>query len=190
MIPAPFLLEAYRTGMFPMGNREGGIDWYSPHQRGIIPIDGFHVPRRLSRLLRQHSFEIRINTAFREVIFACAALEDSWISREIRESYVHLYRIGFAHSVEAWQGAMLAGGLYGVSLHGAFFGESMFHRVTNASKAALVALVERLRDRGYLLLDTQWTTPHLERFGAIDIPRARYLRMLDESMQRECTFFP
>lgn len=188
MIPAPFLLEAYRTGIFPMGNREGGIDWYSPHQRGIIPLDTFHVPHRLARLVRQGRFEIRINTAFADVIAACAALEDSWISDEIRHSYVNLYSLGFAHSVETWEGGRLVGGLYGVSLRGAFFGESMFNRVTNASKVALVALVSRLRTRGYMLLDTQWTTAHLERFGAIEIPRAQYLRRVEESMRLDCRF--
>jgi leucyl/phenylalanyl-tRNA--protein transferase len=188
MIPAPFLLEAYRTGIFPMGNREGGIDWYSPHRRGIIPLDTFHVPRRLARVIRRGRFAITFDTAFTDVIAACAALEDSWISDEIRESYVNLFTLGFAHSVEAWQGERLVGGLYGVNLRGAFFGESMFHHVTDASKVALVALVDRLRARGYLLLDTQWTTSHLERFGAIEIPRAQYLRKLRESMKLDCRF--
>lgn len=188
MLSAPLLLEAYRTGIFPMGNREGGIDWYSPHFRGIIPLDTFHVPRRLARLMRQQRFEIRIDTAFAEVIAACAALEDSWISREIRDSYINLYELGFAHSVESWQEGRLVGGLYGVNLRGAFFGESMFHRVTDASKVALVALVERLRARGYVLLDTQWTTAHLERFGAIEIPRAAYLRLLDRAMTLDRRF--
>lgn len=188
MIDAPLLLAAYRTGIFPMGTAEGGIDWYSPEWRGIIPIDTFHVPHRLARLVRSHRFDVRINTAFEEVIAACAALEDSWITPAILDSYVNLHRLGFAHSVETWQGGRLVGGLYGVSLRAAFFGESMFNRVTDASKVALVALVERLRLRGYRLLDTQWITEHLSQFGAVEISRADYLALLDESMQTACRF--
>ena len=188
MIAASSLLAAYRTGLFPMGSPEGGLDWYSPERRGIIPLDRFHVPRRLARLVRQGRFDIRIDTAFEEVMAACAALEDSWINQEIFDSYVNLHRLGFAHSVESWDGPRLAGGLYGVSLQGAFFGESMFNRVTDASKVALVALVGRLRGRGYRLLDTQWITEHLRQFGAVEIPRARYLALLEESMQTTCRF--
>jgi leucyl/phenylalanyl-tRNA--protein transferase len=169
----------------------GEIRWYSPDPRGIIPLDTFHVPRRLARAMRGKALEIRVDTAFREVITACSRREDSdgnWIDAEIIESYTNLHVEGYAHSIETWQGDLLIGGLYGVSLGGAFFGESMFHHVADASKAALVALVERLRARGYTLLDTQWVTEHLEQFGAVEIPRRRYLRLLDAALKIETGF--
>lgn len=170
-----------------MGMPDGEIRWFSPDPRGILPLDRFHVPRRLARILRQGRFEVRVDTAFEEVIRACAAADETWITPEIESAYVGLHRQGKAHSVEAWLEDRLAGGLYGVSLGCAFFGESMFHRVTDASKVALHALVERLRARGYLLLDIQWVTPHLQQFGATEIPRREYLRLLQESLRRECT---
>lgn len=191
MIPSDLLLEAYATGWFPMGmppDRGGGIEWFSPNPRGVIPLDRFSVSTRLARVVRRATFEIRVDTAFADVMRACAARDDTWISDEIVDSYTALHALGFAHSVEAWKDEQLAGGLYGVAVRGAFFGESMFHRVTDASKVALVALVERLRSRGYSLLDIQWVTPHLAQFGAIEIPRRRYLRLLGEALQRECTF--
>lgn len=190
MIPATTLLAAYRIGFFPMGVGNG-VEWFSPDPRGILPLDRFHIPRRLARVLRQGKFTVTINRAFEEVIRACARLdrpEDNWINDEIRSSYLVLHRLGFAHSVETWWQGRLAGGLYGVSLRGAFFGESMFHRVSDASKVALCALVERLRARGYRLLDIQWVTPHLARFGAIEIPRAEYLARLEDAMAVECRF--
>ncbi len=164
MIPTDLLVSAYASGWFPMAV-EGDIRWFSPDPRGILPIESFHVPQRLSRVFRQGVFRIEIDRAFADVMQACAADErdpddpGSWISEEIIESYVALHERGFAHSVEAWQDDRLVGGLYGVALRGAFFGESMFYRATDASKVALVALVERLRSRGYVLLDTQWVTP-------------------------------
>jgi leucyl/phenylalanyl-tRNA--protein transferase len=185
MIATEVLLSAYASGWFPMAVARGDIRWYSPDPRGIIPLDTFHVSRRLARSLRQQRFEIRVNSSFRAVIQACADREDSdgdWIDDEIIESYCGLHEQGFAHSVETWRDGVLAGGLYGVAIGGAFFGESMFHRETDASKAALAALVERLRGRGYSLLDTQWVTDHLAQFGATEIPRRRYLRMLDEAL--------
>jgi leucyl/phenylalanyl-tRNA--protein transferase len=190
VIPTPLLLQAYRTGFFPMGMDDGEIRWFSPDPRGVIPLESFHVPARLARVIRQGRFEIRIDTAFRAVIEACAAdrEEGTWITREILDAYTELHRLGLAHSVEAWQGDRLSGGLYGVSLQGAFFGESMFSRETNASKVALVALVERLRARGFQLLDTQWITPHLEQFGAVEIPRREYLRRLKLALRLECQF--
>jgi leucyl/phenylalanyl-tRNA--protein transferase len=172
----------------------GEIRWFSPDPRGIIPLDGFRVPRRLARLCRQGRFRIEIDRAFETVIRACAEAErdeedpGSWISEEIIGSYVALHRLGVAHSVEAWSGDRLAGGLYGVALGCAFFGESMFHRETDASKVALVALVERLRRRGFGLLDTQWVTPHLQQFGAVEIPRKAYLKRLASSLGRTCSF--
>jgi leucyl/phenylalanyl-tRNA---protein transferase len=191
MIPAELLVSAYASGWFPMAVEPGEIRWYSPDPRGIIPLETFHTSRRLSRLIRQRRFEVRINQDFSAVIHACAARQDedgSWIDDEILDSYCALHERGLAHSVETWQEGALAGGLYGVAIGGAFFGESMFHRVTDASKVAMVALVERLRDRGFVLLDTQWVTEHLEQFGAIEIPRRRYLRLLDSALRVQATF--
>jgi leucyl/phenylalanyl-tRNA--protein transferase len=184
------LVRAYRKGLFPMALEDGEIGWFSPDPRGILPVDTFHVPGRLARLVRQAPYEIAIDRAFEDVMRACAERprEGTWISEEIVESYTALYRLGLAHSVEAWRDGELVGGLYGVHLGGAFFGESMFHRATDASKLALVALVDRLARRGFTLLDTQWITPHLVQFGAIEIPRAEYLRRLEEALKRDCSF--
>lgn len=167
------------------------IKWFSPDRRGIVPLDRFHAPRRLRRIVRQGRFEVSENRAFREVIVACGSRTDpagNWIDEEIVESYTALHAAGFAHSIETWRDGSLVGGLYGVSLRGAFFGESMFHLVTDASKVALCALVERLRAHGYVLLDIQWLTPHLERLGAIEVPRRRYLELLEDAMQEDCLF--
>jgi leucyl/phenylalanyl-tRNA--protein transferase len=194
MIPSDVLVSAYASGWFPMAIEKGDIRWYSPDPRGIIPLESFHVPARLARVVRRGGFRIAIDTAFDRVIRACAESErdredpGSWIDEEIIESYEALHRLGLAHSVEAWRGDELAGGLYGVALGGAFFGESMFHHQTDASKVALAALVDRLTARGYRLLDTQWLTEHLEQFGAIEVPRRRYLKMLEESLKIDCNF--
>lgn len=194
MIAIDLLVSAYTSGWFPMAVGDAGIRWFSPDPRGIIPLDTFHVPRRLSRVFRTGRFTIEIDKDFATVIRACAEADrddeesGTWIDAEIIESYTALHAAGYAHSVEVWQDGRLAGGLYGVSIGGAFFGESMFHDVTDASKVALVALVDRLRARGYRLLDTQWTTPHLEQFGAIEIPRRRYLQMLVAALDRDCSF--
>ena len=178
-IDPELLLRAYALGWFPMGTgRRGRIEWFSPDPRGILPIQTFHAPSRLRRVVRQSRFTIRIDTAFEAVMRACAHRDETWITEDIVASYVSLHRLGFAHSVETWQDDQLVGGLYGVALGGAFFGESMFHTATDASKVALVALVERLRDRGFVLLDTQWVTPHLAQFGGVEIPRADYLERL------------
>ena len=190
-IPIPLVLEAYRHGAFPMGTEDGGLHWYAPDPRGVLPLQPFHIARRLARTVRQGVFDIRIDTAFRAVMLECADQRDdegTWITPVILETYCALHELGHAHSVEAWRGDRLAGGLYGVSLGGAFFGESMFHRETDASKVALVALVDRLRTRGYALLDIQWVTPHLAQFGAIEIPRRRYLRLLREALRLDCRF--
>ncbi len=191
MIPADVLLEAYATGWFPMGlppGQGGAIEWFSPHPRGVMPLDRLHVSARLARIVRQERYDVRLDTAFREVMQSCAARDETWITEEIVASYAALHELGFAHSVEAWRGDRLVGGLYGVALRGAFFGESMFHRERDASKVALVALVERLRARGYVLLDIQWVTPHLAQFGAIEVPRRRYLRLLAQAMQLDRRF--
>jgi len=171
-----------------MAMENGEIAWFSPDPRGIILLDAFHIPHGLKRALKKGVFEIRVNTAFEEVIRACGERAETWISEEIVESYVNLHRLGFAHSVEAWLDNELAGGLYGVSLSGAFFGESMFHRVTDASKVALVGLVNRLNERGFHLLDTQYVTSHLKIFGAVEISRSKYLRLLKQALALECKF--
>ena len=191
MISTDTLLTAYASGWFPMSVAPGDIRWYSPDPRGIIPLDAFHAPRRLARTVRQERFELRYDTSFRAVVAACADRRDpdgNWIDDEILESYCALHQLGFAHSVETWQDGALVGGLYGVALRGAFFGESMFHRARDASKVALAALVDRLRAQGFVLLDTQWVTDHLVQFGAIEIPRRRYLRLLDQALRVNATF--
>ncbi|MEO8070876.1 MAG: leucyl/phenylalanyl-tRNA--protein transferase [Acidobacteriota bacterium] len=190
MIDPALLVRAYREGIFPMALEDGEIGWFSPDPRGILPLDTFHVPSRLRRLSRQELFSIRIDHDFAGVMRACAAgrAEGTWISDEILDSYVALFERGMAHSVETWFDDTLVGGLYGVHLGGAFFGESMFHRKTDASKVALVALVERLKRQKFTLLDVQWTNPHLDRFGAIAIPRTRYMRMLRDALERTCVF--
>jgi len=188
VIPSDLLLAAYSSGWFPMADESGTISWYSPDPRGVLPLDTFHVPSRLQRTLRRSSLQVKIDAAFADVMRACAVAEresedgGTWISEEIIASYCALHALGHAHSVEVRDGDRLVGGLYGVALGGAFFGESMFHTATDASKIALVALIERLRARGFTLLDTQWVTPHLEQFGAIEIPRPDYLRRLEASL--------
>ena len=190
MIDPALLVRAYRQGIFPMALEDGEIGWFSPNPRGILPLDRAHMPARLARVMRQGRFEIVVDRDFEAVMRACAARPDegTWISEEIIQSYLTLHRLGLAHSVEAWADDRLVGGLYGVHLAGAFFGESMFHRVTDASKVALMALVDRLQRRGFVLLDIQWVTPHLEQFGAIEIPRTEYLLLLHRALAKECTF--
>jgi len=191
MLDVDLLLSAYAGGWFPMAVAPGEIRWFSPDPRGIIPLDTFHVPQRLARVVRSGRFEIRINTDFAAVMRGCAERREpdgTWIDEEIFESYLALHRAGYAHSVEAWRDGALAGGLYGVALGAAFFGESMFHRVPDASKVALAALVDRLRGRGFALLDTQWVTEHLTQFGAREIPRRRYLRLLADALRLEARF--
>jgi leucyl/phenylalanyl-tRNA--protein transferase len=189
MISAALLIEGYLHGVFPMGMEDGQIGWFSPDPRAIIPLDdAFHVPHGLKRVLARKKFDVRIDQSFEAVMRACARRKETWITAEIIESYCELQRRGFAHSVEAWHEDRLAGGLYGVAIGGAFFGESMFHRETDASKVALYGLVQRLRERGYTLLDTQWITPHLKQFGAVEIPRRQYLRLLAGATGRKCEF--
>lgn len=169
-------------------SRHGPIGWYSPELRAILPLDGFIIPRSLRALLRKADFEIRINCAFEDVITNCARRTETWISDEIIRSYVALHIEGHAHSVESWRDGKLAGGLYGVSIGGAFFGESMFTHFRDASKVALASLVRRLRERNFLLLDTQIMNDHMRRFGAIEIARARYLQLLQKAMTAKVTF--
>jgi leucyl/phenylalanyl-tRNA---protein transferase len=188
------LLAAYAAGVFPMAESadEPELFWVDPRRRGILPLDAFHVPRRLRRLIRHDGFEIRCDTAFEEVVRGCAEATEkrpnTWINDEIVRLYTSLSARGAAHSVEAWLDGLLVGGLYGVSLGAAFFGESMFSRVTDASKVALVHLAARLRLGGYRLLDTQFLTAHLARFGGIEISRTRYHRLLAEALTYRASF--
>ncbi len=182
MIEPETLLLGYRLGCFPMAMDDGAIEWFSPTRRGIIPLDTFRLPHTARRAWKRKIFEIKVDSAFPEVIRACARRAETWINEEIIASYEQLHRLGHAHSVETWRNGQLAGGLYGVALGGAFFGESMFHRVTDASKIALAALVEHMNERGFVLLDTQWLTPHLEQFGAVEVARTKYLELLERSL--------
>jgi leucyl/phenylalanyl-tRNA--protein transferase len=193
-ITPELMLRAYRIGLFPMAeSREARtLYWLDPEMRGVMPLDAFHVPRRLARTLRRNPYEVTANTAFEAVIDACAAPRpgsaDSWINADIRRLFVALHRQGHAHSVESWRGDELVGGLYGVALGGAFFGESMFSRADDASKVALVHLVARLRLGGFTLLDAQFQTEHLAQFGTREIPRAEYKRLLAEAVEVEAHF--
>lgn len=188
-IPPEQLLACYAQGLFPMADSaRGPIRWYRADPRGIIDLDAFHVPARLARALRRQPFDTTINEAFEAVIRQCADRDETWISEGIVQSYLELHRLGYAHSVESRRQGRLVGGLYGVALQGAFFGESMFHLEPNASKAALIALVRRLRERGYLLLDTQMVTPLTLQFGAIEIPEHAYRRRLKQALAKSCSF--
>ena len=184
------LLAAYANGYFPMAKsrEDKAIYWYYPEERGIIPLDAFHVPRSLARFMRKEPFRITTNTAFKKVIQGCAevgkgARDGTWINDAIIRTYSELHAHGFAHSVECWEDEKLVGGVYGVALGSAFFGESMFSRTPNASKVALVHLVTLLREAGYTLLDTQFVNDHLLQFGVIEIPREEYLAQLLEAMR-------
>lgn len=189
IIEPEFLLAAYSAGYFPMADsRKGEVHWYVPVYRGIIPLDSFKISRSLNQTLRKNIFDVRFDTLFEQVIRACAEREDTWISEEIVQSYLRLHKLGFAHSVEAWKDGVLAGGLYGVALGAAFFGESMFSRTRDASKVALVHLAERLRKQKFELLDTQFVTQHLVRFGAIEISRSDYLVLLRKAIRKKRSF--
>ncbi|PZA11831.1 leucyl/phenylalanyl-tRNA--protein transferase [Rhodopseudomonas palustris] len=188
------LLRAYACGIFPMAESvdDPSLFWVEPDMRGIIPLGGFRVTSRLARTVRSDAFTVTVDRDFKAVIDGCAApqpgRDDTWINRRIRELYIGLHEIGHCHSVEVWQDGDLVGGLYGVSLGRAFFGESMFHRARDASKVALVHLVARLLAGGYILLDTQFVTDHLKSFGAIEVPRLRYRNLLDDALDGEASF--
>jgi leucyl/phenylalanyl-tRNA--protein transferase len=189
------LLEAYAAGLFPMAEdrRDRRLFWIDPLRRGVLPLDRFHVPRRLLRTVRRDLYRVSTDLAFAAVIEACAEPQSgrprTWINDPMIALYAELNRQGHAHSVECWQGAKLVGGLYGVSLGGAFFGESMFSRARDASKVALVHLVARLKVCGYRLLDTQFVTPHLRQFGAVEISRARYRALLASALKHRSNFY-
>ncbi len=185
------LLSAYAQGIFPMADQKGIVKWFSADPRGILPLDRFHVPHTLGQLIRNgKGFEVRFNYDFTATMKACREqrADGTWINNKLIRAYTELHELGFAHSVETWWDGQLAGGLYGVSLGAAFFGESMFHRRKDASKIALVAMVNRLNQRGFELLDTQASTSHLKRFGCIEIPAGEYLRRLDLALKKTATF--
>ncbi|SCY78414.1 leucyl/phenylalanyl-tRNA--protein transferase [Microvirga guangxiensis] len=190
-ITPEILLKAYAAGIFPMAEDadDPSLFWVEPRERGIIPLDGFHIPKRLARTIRSDEFEVRIDHDFDAVIAGCAApaadREKTWINRRIRDLYGQLFDAGFCHTVEVYRDENLVGGLYGVRLKGAFFGESMFHKERDASKVALVHLVARLKRGGFTLLDTQFVTPHLAQFGAIEVPRRSYKQMLREALDQD-----
>ena len=190
------IIKAYALGLFPMAESHNSkeIRFYDPDVRGLIPIDnslgnGLHIPRRLQRRVRQHPYDITIDQDFAAVLTACAARSsirtDTWINADIRQLYIALHKIGFAHSVEVWLGGDLVGGLYGVRLRAAFFGESMFSHLTDASKIALVHLMARLRHGGFRLLDAQFSNEHLKQFGVIDVPRIEFQRRLADALAAE-----
>jgi leucyl/phenylalanyl-tRNA--protein transferase len=193
-ITPQILLRAYAAGLFPMGEDEAdeALSWYDPRERGIFPLDGLIVSKSLAKTIRAQKFEIRVDGDFDRVIAACAESrpdrEKTWINHSIVLLFRELFDLGFAHTVEAWRDGELVGGLYGLALAGAFFGESMFHRATDASKVCLVHLVARLRRGGFSLLDAQFITPHLQSLGAIEIPRAEYRRRLDAALRRRGDF--
>lgn len=188
------LLKAYQSGIFPMAESadDPELFWVDPERRGIIPLDEFHVPRRLRRVVRQERFEVRVDSDFAATLAACAEATEkrpnTWINGEIVRLYTALHARDNAHSVECWLDGRLVGGLYGVSIGGAFFGESMFSRVADASKVALVHLVALMRVGGFRLLDLQFVTPHLAQFGAVEIPRVQYRRLLAEALRYRCVF--
>jgi leucyl/phenylalanyl-tRNA---protein transferase len=186
------LLRAYAMGIFPMsdGRDDPEIHWIDPRRRGILPLDGFHISRSLAKRLRSGQFRVTIDTVFEAVVEACAEREETWISQRIQRLYVELHGLGFAHSVEVWEGDALVGGVYGVTLGTAFFGESMFSRTTDASKVALAYAVHRLRAGGFRLFDTQFLTPHLASLGGVELPRAEYHRQLAAALEEVGTFAP
>jgi leucyl/phenylalanyl-tRNA---protein transferase len=194
LITPEILLQAYAVGLFPMAESadDPSIHWVEPKLRGIIPLESFHASTKLKRLARSDAFQVTFNTNFAGVIDACAAATpdrpSTWINARIRSLYIELHALGFCHSVEVYQAGALVGGLYGVSLGGAFFGESMFHTATNASKIALVHLVARLKAHNFTLLDTQFITDHLKQFGAIEISAKKYRALLDAALTVEAEF--
>lgn len=187
-LTAGAVLRAYREGFFPMACGDGVMRWFSPDPRGIMPLEDFHVPHGLRRVLRRTDFCATVDMAFGEVVAGCADRAETWIDPAIARVYGVLHERGAAHSVEIWSGGILAGGLYGVRIGGAFFGESMFSRVSQASKTALVVLADILRAGGFRLLDIQWMTGHLRGFGAVEVERAVYLALLRNAVAHACLF--
>ena len=195
-LTSDLLLHAYASGIFPMAEShdDPNVYWVEPQQRGILPLDTFHVPRSLKKIVRKGLFDVRCDSAFPKVLELCAeqspGREQTWINQQIHDAVIELHAMGYAHSVECWRDNKLVGGLYGIALGGAFFGESMFSLESNASKVALVHLVARMRLGGFRLLDTQFVTDHLSQFGTIEIPSSEYLRLLDDALTYQGLFAP
>jgi leucyl/phenylalanyl-tRNA--protein transferase len=182
------VISAYAQGIFPMADERGKLHWYAPDPRAILEHTNLYVSRSLRTTIRKGIYEVRLDTAFEQVMRCCAAREETWINEEFIKTYSYLHTLGIAHSVEAWCDHQLVGGLYGIALGGAFMGESMFSRATNASKVCLVYLVQHLVNHGYVLHDTQFTTPHLITLGVTEIPRSLYEQRLQQALQLRCTF--
>jgi leucyl/phenylalanyl-tRNA--protein transferase len=183
------VVQAYAQGIFPMADERGKIKWYAPNPRAILEYHNFHISRSLRAIIRKRLYEIRMDTAFEQVMRSCAAREETWINEEFIRTYTYLHQRGLGHSVEAWLDGQLMGGLYGIALGGAFMGESMFSRATDASKVCLAALVEHLHIRGYVLHDTQFLTPHLASLGVTEISRREYERRLGVAVRLPCTWY-
>jgi leucyl/phenylalanyl-tRNA--protein transferase len=188
MISPNILLGAYSMGYFPMADENKNVSWFSPDPRTIIPLENYNVPRSTKQLIKKQIFRIGIDTNFEAVIRGCASRKETWISEEIIESYVELHRLGFAHSVESIDSEGIEGGLYGVALGSAFFGESMFSLKSGASKVALAFLIKHLSEKGFTLLDTQYSTPHLQTFGSTEIPKKKYIQILHQAMTKKASF--
>jgi leucyl/phenylalanyl-tRNA--protein transferase len=183
----PSLIQGYAQGYFLMADEIGNLNWYSSRKRAVIPLDDrFRYPKSLRRALNQERFSVAVNRDFKSVVAGCADRETTWISTDLQEIYWQLYKAGWAYSFETWQGNQLAGGVLGIVIGGAFIGESMFYRIPEGSKVAMVKLVERLRSRGFILFDAQMTNPHLERFGACMIDEQQYQVLLQQALQRQC----
>ncbi|RWR32817.1 leucyl/phenylalanyl-tRNA--protein transferase [Sinirhodobacter populi] len=189
-LTAGMLLAGYAQGIFPMAESRDAseLHWFEPHRRGILPLDGFHISRSLARDIRRGRFTIRLDSAFHAVVEGCADRPETWINAELFELYDTLFTFGHAHSIEVWRGPDLVGGTFGITLGGAFFGESMFSRVTNASKIALAYAVDHLREAGFSLFDTQYLTPHLASLGGMEIPRDEYRRRLAVALRHSADF--
>jgi leucyl/phenylalanyl-tRNA--protein transferase len=184
----PSLIQGYAQGYFLMADESGNLGWYSSRMRTVIPLDDrFRYPKSLRRVLNQERFSIAVNRDFKSVVAGCANRETTWISAELQKIYFALYKAGWAYSFETWQGDELAGGILGIAIGGAFIGESMFYRIPEGSKVAMVKLVERLRSRGFVLFDAQMMNPHLERFGACILEQQQYQSLLQEALQRQCS---
>lgn len=188
-IDVPLVIEGYSQGYFLMSDDNGKLDWYSSRQRTLIPLgDRFRYPKSLQRVLNQERFSVAINRDFQSVCAGCADRDTTWISKDLQQIYLALHQAGYAHSFETWQGDRLAGGILGITIKGAFIGESMFYRISEGSKVAMVKLVDYLRQRGYLIFDAQMQNPHLERFGSYIIGSAEYEKLLGRAILQNCSF--
>jgi leucyl/phenylalanyl-tRNA--protein transferase len=188
MLSTELLIRAYSLGVFPMPDDRGYVGWYQPDPRAVLPLDAFHASRSLQRALKRQTFEVTCDRDFKGVMRGCAARAQTWINDDFLRAYSELHAQGLAHSVEVWQKGVLVGGVYGVHLGGAFFAESKFHTVTGASKVALAKLVERLKERGFALLEVQYLTGHLRQFGVVEIPHEEYMSRLQAALRLKCFF--